>query len=171
VQQAFVPIDVIAAGVNDIPPEMFMLWIGGMIFVFVIAPAIAAAMKSDPEPSYRPPNQEKSRPKSAQERAQQKQWEMTAEQKQRRRKVQEARRDRRDREIEHCRRVSDDYLKHQGYGKWVSRQKVLSDYSAWCSKNRVDRLPDERILKLLRSNGWIPTELDGNQGFRGWPHS
>ncbi|CAB4971878.1 unannotated protein [freshwater metagenome] len=57
-QQALVPIDVIAAGVNDIPPEMFMLWIGGMIFVFVIVPAIVAAMKSDPEPAksqYRPP--------------------------------------------------------------------------------------------------------------------
>jgi hypothetical protein len=44
---ATVPLDVSAAGFNDIPPQFLVLWVLGMIFIFVIAPAIRNSTDSD----------------------------------------------------------------------------------------------------------------------------
>jgi hypothetical protein len=44
---AAVPFGMLAAGFNDIPPQFLVLWVFGMIFIFVIAPAIRKGVKSD----------------------------------------------------------------------------------------------------------------------------
>ena len=172
----FVPLDVIAAGVNDIPPEMFMLWIGGMIFVFVIAPAIAAAMKSDPgnsEPGNSKPRRRKFRDLTVHEQVE---WWMTHP-----RPHQASPRVGRGDvllsrflrflprvQLTHSIRFSSEIYPEM-HGFWVSKREVLNEYKLWCSNYGFRPHPECQILRRLAKLGWVPGWSNGIEGFRDRP--
>ncbi len=154
---ATVPLGVLAAGFNDIPPQFLVLWVFGMIFIFVIVPAIRKSADSDEKPQQQ--GQTRSRSQGIQEQVA-------------RAQLAEMREQAGMREQAHCRRFSRDVYP-AAYGMWVSRREVLTEYHAWCrnSLNAEDIRPlsDDRILMRLEENGWTPSPSNGKQGYRDRP--